>query len=261
MFSGKVVITENVNLSPGYYRLSFVAPEVAALAKPGQFIQIRVSRPGANDPLLPRPISIFRIGKSAGTITVIYKRVGRGTSLLSGFESGESLGILGPIGNGFTIPENVRKVALIAGGVGMPPLFCLAETFLQNRKDCYVNLFYGCRSALDVLELDLWSQNGVKSFITTEDGSLGERGFITPVFLKEHQKQNFDYIAACGPQPMLKTLQEIALAEEIDGELSLEARMACGVGACLGCTCQTHSGYKRVCVDGPVFPVKEVVWL
>ena len=260
MFSGKGLITENENLAPGYYRLSFLVPEVAALAGPGQFIQIRVAEPGSNDPLLPRPISIFRIQKSTGIISVIYKTVGRGTSLLSGFRSGELINLLGPIGNGFSIPENVQNVALIAGGVGMPPLFCLAESFLQNLPDCNINLFYGGRSVRDLLELDLWSQTGVKLFTTTEDGSFGELGFITPVFLKEHKMQKFDYIAACGPQPMLKAVQEIALTEEINGELSLESHMACGVGACLGCTCQTNSGYKRVCVDGPVFPIKEVVW-
>ncbi|HEX3047130.1 MAG TPA: dihydroorotate dehydrogenase electron transfer subunit [Bacillota bacterium] len=260
MFSGNALITENMNLAPGYYRLSFLAPEVTASAKPGQFIQIRLAVPGSNDPLLPRPISIYQIQKSAGIIAVIYKTVGRGTSLLSGFKTGELIGILGPVGNGFSVPENVRNVALIAGGVGMPPLFCLAESLLQKREDCNISLFYGGRSIRDLLELDSWGQKGVRLFTTTEDGSHGEKGFITPVFLKEHQKQNFDYVAACGPQPMLKAIQDIALTEKIDGELSLEARMACGVGACLGCTCQTHTGYKRVCVDGPVFPIREVAW-
>jgi dihydroorotate dehydrogenase electron transfer subunit len=260
MFSGKVIITENSSLAPGYYRLTILAPEVAEKAQPGQFIQMRMAGPGCNDPLLPRPISIFRIQKSTHTISLIYKVVGRGTSLLSRFAPGEEIEILGPVGNGFLLPDSVRNIALIAGGVGMPPLFCLAEFMKQKSMDYPIHLFYGGRSAMDLLELDLWRQIGVEVFTTTEDGSMGERGFITEVFLKEHQQQRYDYIAACGPQLMLQAVQRIALAEGINGQLSLEAHMACGVGACLGCTCQTTSGYKRVCVDGPVFALQEVVW-
>jgi dihydroorotate dehydrogenase electron transfer subunit len=261
MFSGKALITENTVLGPGYYRLTVLAPEVATLAKPGQFIQIRIAALECNDPLLPRPISIFRINETTNKVSLIYKVIGRGTSMIAGLKPGELVEILGPIGNGFTLPDNAYNIALIAGGVGMPPLFCFAE-YVKQHSDCRsrIALFYGGRKDRDLLELDLWGQTQVGLFIATEDGSMGERGFVTETFIKEHRRQRFDYIAACGPQVMLQAVQKIALVEGISGQLSLEANMACGVGACLGCTCETNQGYKRVCVDGPVFPMQEVVW-
>jgi dihydroorotate dehydrogenase electron transfer subunit len=262
MFYGKVLITENHNLAPGYYRLTLLAPEVAVCAKPGQFIQIRVAGSGSNDPLLARPISIFRINTAENTIALIYKVVGRGTSILSGLNQGTVLEIMGPVGNGFTIPPDTTKIALIAGGVGMPPLFCFAEELVRSRLGEQIHLFYGGRSKSDILELDLWNQLGIKVVTATEDGSMGQRGLVTELFMEEHRRSKFDFIAACGPQPMLQAVQKIALAEGkgIPGQISLEAHMACGVGACLGCTCNTHQGYKRVCVDGPVFSIAEVVW-
>jgi dihydroorotate dehydrogenase electron transfer subunit len=259
MFSGKVLITENIALGPGYYRLTVLAPEVAALAKPGQFIQIRISASECYDPLLPRPISIFRIDEATNKVSLIYKVIGRGTSMLAELKPGELVEVLGPIGNGFILPDKACNIALLAGGVGMPPLFCFAE-YVKQRSDCRMTLFYGGRSDKDLLELDLWGQLEAGLFIATEDGSMGEQAFVTEVFMKEHHRQRFDYIAACGPQPMLQAVQKIALVEGISGQLSLEAYMACGVGACLGCTCETKQGYKRVCVDGPVFPMEEVVW-
>jgi dihydroorotate dehydrogenase electron transfer subunit len=260
MFYGKVLITENHNLAPGYYRLTLLAPEVAVLATPGQFIQIRVAGTVSNDPLLARPISIFRINTAENTISLIYKVVGRGTSILSGLNQGAVLEIMGPLGNGFTIPPDTTKLALVAGGVGMPPLFCLAELLVRSRADYPIFLFYGGRSKSDLLELDLWNRLGVKLLTATEDGSMGQQGFVTELFMKEHRRTRFGFIAACGPQPMLQSVQKIALSEGISGQISLEAHMACGVGACLGCTCKTQQGYKRVCADGPVFSIAEVVW-
>jgi dihydroorotate dehydrogenase electron transfer subunit len=260
MFSGKVLITENTNLAPGYYRLTVLAPEVAAFAKPGQFIQIRVSASECNDPLLPRPISIFHIDEATNNVSVIYKVIGRGTSMLAGLKSGELVEVLGSIGNGFMLHADARNLALIAGGVGMPPLFCFAEYLRRSNVDCRISLFYGGRGNGDLLELDRWTQTGVKLYTATEDGSHGHHGLVTEVFSEEHHREKFDFIAACGPQPMLQAVQKIALAEGITGQLSLEAHMACGVGACLGCTCKTNQGYKRVCADGPVFLLQEVVW-
>ncbi|HBE81061.1 MAG TPA: dihydroorotate dehydrogenase electron transfer subunit, partial [Firmicutes bacterium] len=179
MFYGKVLITENHNLAPGYYRLTLLAPEVAVCAKPGQFIQIRVAGSGSNDPLLARPISIFRINTAENTIALIYKVVGRGTSILSGLNQGTVLEIMGPVGNGFTIPPDTTKIALIAGGVGMPPLFCFAEELVRSRLGEQIHLFYGGRSKSDILELDLWNQLGIKVVTATEDGSMGQRGLVT----------------------------------------------------------------------------------
>jgi dihydroorotate dehydrogenase electron transfer subunit len=260
MFCGKVLITENINLGPGYYRLTVLAPEAAACAQPGQFVQVRVAVSESKDPLLSRPISIFRIDKNSNSISMIYKVVGRGTTMLAGLRSGELLEILGPLGNGFVLPENACNIALIAGGVGMPPLFCFTEYMKQSNVDCNISLFYGGRSSGDLLELDLWGKTGIELFPVTEDGSAGRQGLVTEVFFEEHRRAKFDLIAACGPQPMLQAIQKIALREGIDGQLSLESHMACGVGVCLGCACKTTRGYQRACVDGPVFSIREVEW-
>lgn len=258
MYQLKAIITENINLAPGYHRMRLLAPEIAAAAQPGQFVQIRLGDEKTTDPLLARPISIYRIDSPGSSIDLIYKTVGRGTRMLAGIISGATLEIIGPLGKGFTLPEHIRKVGLIAGGVGMPPLYCLAAKLRAVNPDLPITLFYGGRSRTDLLELDSWERLGVEVYAATEDGTYGEQCLVTRVLLEKISAEKFDYCAACGPKPMLKAVREIALANRISGELSLEAHMACGVGACLGCTCKTEQGYRRVCVDGPVFPLEEV---
>lgn len=258
MFQVKALMIENEALAPGYYRMRLLAPEIASAAQPGQFVQIKVAEASAVDPLLPRPISIYRIDAAGGAIEVIYKSVGRGTAMLAGKPAGGVLEVFGPIGKGFTVPETVQHLALIGGGVGMPPLYSLAQRLKKQRPDLAITLFYGGRSQTDILELERWNALGVKTWIATEDGSLGTKGFVTAGFIEQLGVQKFDYLAACGPKPMLKAVRGIALEHNLSGEISLEAHMACGVGACLGCTCKTEHGYRRVCVDGPVFPLGEV---
>ncbi|MCL6589217.1 MAG: dihydroorotate dehydrogenase electron transfer subunit [Firmicutes bacterium] len=263
MFQVKALITENRVLGPEYYGLSFLAPDIAREAKPGQFIQMEVAAPESVDPILPRPISIYRIREKEGTIQVIFKTVGRGTRLLAAKKIGELIGIRGPLGNGFSIPDEVKNPALIAGGIGMPPLFCLAEELKKSRANARpglqkISLFYGGRTKRDLLELDAWTGLGAEIFPATEDGSYGARGFITEVFQDARTQKAFDYIVACGPQPMLQAVQKIAQMFQIPGQISMESYMACGVGACLGCVHETKSGYKRVCLEGPVFGIDEV---
>jgi dihydroorotate dehydrogenase electron transfer subunit len=151
------------------------------------------------------------------------------------------------------MPET-RRIALIAGGIGMPPLFGLAETV----RGPQYTLFYGARSQNDLLELDQWSKLGIPVHTATDDGSAGYHGLITDVLSNGLSAGAFDYLVACGPKPMLAAVQGLAVSHGVPGELSLESYMACGVGACLGCVCSTNQGYKRVCVDGPVFKAGEV---
>lgn len=254
------VITEIKKVAPGCFRVKLAASMIAAAAKPGQFIQIRVADELSVDPLLARPISIYRINKEEGSITVLFRVVGRGTKMLAAKRKGETLAIWGPIGNGFEIPEDAGNIALIAGGIGMPPLFCLQEQLGLLPDAPPITLFYGGKTNKDLLEMELWGKNHVPMKVATEDGSFGFKGFVTELFIKEHQINNYDYIVACGPTPMLGEVQKIAVLSAIPGQISLEARMACGVGACLGCTCQTNRGSRRVCVDGPVFSIKEVIF-
>lgn len=259
LFQLKVLITEISSLARGYHLIRILAPEMAAIAQPGQFIQVRVAGDESNDPILARPISIYRIDREVGSLSFIFKVVGRGTRILSGRNCGELLEILGPVGNGFTVEPGIENLALIAGGIGMPPLFCLAEQWRREIPIAQISLFYGGRSKTDFLATEAWEQLGIGIHFATDDGTLGFHGLVTDLFLQQARQNPFDYIMACGPTPMLRTVQKIAVEKNIPGQLSLEAHMACGVGACLGCACQTKNGYRRVCVDGPVFPISEVV--
>ena len=259
MFQTQALITNTTVLAPGYYSFTVLAPEIATSAKPGQFIQINIAEPEAHDPILPRPISLFCKNETEGSLSFIFKTVGRGTGSLAGKKKGELLKIRGPIGNGFSVADTARTIFLIAGGIGMPPLFFLAEYLTRIASSPKVVLFYGGRTRLDLLELERWEGLGIKVFCATDDGSLGFKGLITDLLLEDLKKTTPDFLAGCGPQPMLKAVQKIAATFKIPGQISLEAYMACGVGACLGCVCETTQGYRRVCADGPVFPVEEAV--
>lgn len=252
----EALILERVVMGPGYYYYRLLCPEIADLAKPGQFIEIKASPEEALDPLLSRPISIYRIDRKEGSLAIIFKTIGRGTRQIANLQVGNKVSIFGPVGNGFSLPEGVKRIALIAGGIGMPPLFGLAEHY--PGKD--FTLFYGGRSTGDLLGLEAWEQLGVPYRLATDDGTAGFRGLVTTMFEMENEASPFDYIIACGPKPMLKAVQQLAAKYRLPGALSLEAYMACGVGACLGCTCTTSKGYKRVCVDGPVFEMSEVAF-
>ena len=245
-------------LAPGNFLLTLRAPAIAAVARPGQFIQLRVTTGRSIDPLLARPISIQRACAATGEVAVLFKVVGRGTALLAAQTPGACLTALGPIGNGFTVPETARTVALVGGGVGMPPMFFLADTLRRARPELQLTLYYGGRTHADLLLLPEWEALGVTLVLATDDGSAGYHGLITAPLREAWQAERSDFVAACGPKPMLRAVQRLAQSLEIPGQLSLEARMACGVGACLGCVCATVTGQRRVCVDGPVFALDEV---
>lgn len=253
-------IIENKNVAPGFFLLKLTAPEIAGAAKGGQFVQVRVTEGASVDPLLARPISIYRINKEEGSITLLFKAVGRGTNLLASKREGDTLTIWGPNGNGFSIPKQAKNVALIAGGIGMPPLFCLQEQLALNTDSPNLTLFYGGRTSKDFLELDCWEKSRVNVKLATEDGSMGFKGLVTDLFVSEHQLNKYDLLIACGPTPMLAAVQKVASLYGLSGQISLESYMACGVGACLGCVCQTNKGLRRVCADGPVFSIDEVIF-
>lgn len=259
MFQTRALIVDTNNLAPGYYMFTVLAPEIAATAKPGQFIQINIGDMELNDPILPRPISLFRRNQTEGTISFIFKVLGRGTGILAGKKKGEILGVRGPIGNGFSASQGAASVFLVAGGIGMPPLFFLAEELIKTIPQTKLTLFYGGKTKLDLLELGIWDGLGIETSAATDDGSFGYKGLVTDLVSNKLKTAPPDFLAACGPQPMLKAVQGLATAFKIPAQLSLEAHMACGVGACLGCACETKQGYRRVCVDGPVFPGDEVM--
>ncbi len=210
------------------------------------------------DPLLKRPFSLFRCpGKD---IQLLYRVVGKFTNILKDKKPRDILGIIGPLGNGFPVVKGNAQPILIGGGIGSVPLFALAETF-RNKKPTF---FIGARTKNEILYANVLKSIGINPIISTDDGTLGRKGFITDAlkdFLTHHASRITNYsLYACGPRPMLKELTLLAGKFNLKGHVALEENMACGVGACLSCVVNTRNGLKRVCKEGPVFPIEEIVW-
>jgi dihydroorotate dehydrogenase electron transfer subunit len=250
----KVVGQEEI--ADSIYKLT-VEGELIQSAEPGQFVHIKTG--GAAGPLLRRPISISSIDKKNGMFTMIYRRMGQGTSLLSEASEGVTIDVLGPLGNGFPVSEAApgSTALLVGGGIGVPPLYELSRQLVQ--RGVRVIHVLGFQTASAVFYEKEFSALG-HTYIATTDGSYGVKGFVTDVISKEILE--FDTLYACGPVPMLKALEESNPGKNVF--LSLEERMGCGIGACFACVCRVPgdpkgSSYKKVCSDGPVFRAGEVV--
>lgn len=261
-FSGLTKVLSNEKSGPEHFLMKIHAPELARLAKPGQFVHIRVS--DVMDPLLRRPISLHEIDGDGGTITLLYQVVGRGTELLSQVPAGAEVDVMGPLGNGFWIPEEVKKAVVVGGGIGIAPMLPLVEE-LKN-KGIEQTVLLGGRNAEYIAGLENFKALGVTVETATDDGSLGRKGFVTDLVEDIIAMDRPDYFFACGPNPMLKQLIKVTEKHGVPGQVSLEERMGCGVGACLACVCKVkvktdEAGwdYKKVCVDGPVFEASEVI--
>ena len=250
----KSTVIEQKMIADGICSMWLDAKEVAVQAKPGQFISVY-----SNDKsrVLPRPISICEIDREKGTLRIVYRVVGKGTEEFSKAEAGDSFEILGPLGNGFPIEEaKGKKVLMIGGGIGVPPM-------LQTAKEIEGEaiIVSGYRNQDLFLKEELESAGTL--FIATEDGSVGTKGDVVDA-IRENQIEA-DMMFACGPKPMLRALKNYALEKGIPCWISMEEKMACGVGACLACVCQSkdvdshsHVHNKRICKDGPVFLSTEV---
>ncbi|MCE5196993.1 MAG: dihydroorotate dehydrogenase electron transfer subunit [Negativicutes bacterium] len=257
------LVIENQHLKGSYWLLTLAEKSLVGLMQPGQFVNIRLN--GLNDPLLRRPMSIHAFDIETGRFKVLYQVVGRGTEALTGIKAGESLQILAPLGNGFPDPaeppDNGQQIALIAGGIGIAPLYALAEDLL--RKGYCLTVYYGSRSRVDFLVLEEFQQLGVKLELATEDGSCGKQGYVTTELRENLLRKQTKAVYACGPMAMLKALKKETLGMAIPVWLSLEAHMACGLGACLGCTVRlkTAAGgwrYALICQEGPAIAAEEV---
>lgn len=216
-------------------------------AKPGQFCILKINQ--RFDPLLGRPFSIFDIEGS--TVKFLYRVKGRGTTILSKLKEGDVVTVTGPFGRWYPYPED--EFVVVAGGIGIASVYYLIKKF---PKKAY--LFYGVRSEEEILFYDELNSLAKKLFLSTESGSMGYKGVVTDLYKKEALNLNLP-IYACGPMVMLKSLKHILEGTSIPCYVAVEERMACGVGACLGCVINTNQGLKRVCTDGPVFEIKEVV--
>jgi dihydroorotate dehydrogenase electron transfer subunit len=221
--------------------------------KPGQFVQVRVD--GSPSTYLRRPISIHDVDFAKNEIVLLVQQVGEGTRHLAGAEKGDGINMVLPLGNGFTLPEKGERCLLVGGGIGIAPLCYFAK--MLNEKDIRPTLLLGGKSETDLLRLADYQQLG-ETFVTTEDGSFGEKGFVT-----QHsvwQEQSFDKIYVCGPKPMMKAVAKLAAEKGVWCEVSLENLMACGLGACLCCVEDTVDGHVCVCKEGPVFNTRRLKW-
>ncbi|WP_341876368.1 dihydroorotate dehydrogenase electron transfer subunit [Defluviitalea saccharophila] len=249
-----VTVLENQMIAPYMYSMTLQADGIAELAKPGQFVNLYCKGEAR---LLPRPISICEINKEEGTINLIYAVAGKGTEEFSHIEEGETIEILGPLGNGFMIDESKRRNIVVGGGVGTPPLLELVKQ-LKGEVDVYL----GFRSYPILVEE--FERLGARVHIATEDGSVDFKGNVLELMKKENVKG--DIIYSCGPKPMLRAISQWAASQNIPMQVSLEERMACGIGVCVGCVCKTRKKdegdwqHRKVCKDGPVFWSDEVIW-
>ena len=235
-------IIENTQIAPGVF-LQDLAGDTSMVKAPGQFCQIQI--PGF---YLRRPISLCDWDESG--MTLIYKAVGQGTDALSRMETGDMLDILNGLGNGYDVTACGKHPLVIGGGVGIPPLYALTKALLAAGKQPTVIL--GFNKAEEIFLMDSFEDLDVPVLLTTVDGSFGQKGFVTDAL-----PESYDSFFACGPLPMLKAVYK---ACQTTGQLSLEERMGCGFGACMGCTIQTKDGPKRVCKEGPVFRKEELPW-
>ena len=236
-------IISNQALTDSVYKM-ILSGDTSAITAPGQFVNIKL-----DGFFLRRPISVCDC--DAHNLTIIYKAVGKGTEAMSKLTEGASLDILTGLGNGYDLSLSGQKPVLLGGGVGVPPMYKLAKALIAQGKTVTVILGFNTQS--ECFYEEEFKALGCKVLVTTADGSYGIRGFVTDA-LKD---VDYSYFYTCGPEPMLKA---VCKATATSGQMSFEERMGCGFGACMGCSCQTLTGYKRICKDGPVMKKEEIQW-
>lgn len=246
-------VISNEKLCPQYWRLVFDAPDLAAEVQAGQFVHIRTDENGLQ-PFFRRPFSVYRAQKY---VEIFYDVVGPGTKLLSLKKKGDTLDVLGPLGVPFRLPpEGTKQVIMVAGGIGIAPMLILSDVL--KKKKCNLVLLYGGRNRGHVYPMKEFKDNGVKVHIATDDGSVGTKGRVSVLFDKIDKDPEHIFIYTCGPNPMMKAVQSFAVQHGLSGQAACEEIMACGLGACLGCSIETTDGFKTVCYDGPAFELDEV---
>ena len=263
------IVIENRRIKPLYFLLEIHCPPIAAKIRPGQFVMLKVS--DNHHPFLRRPFSVYRSfpnhhseKKKRGRLFILYKKVGKGTQKMTEFEEGQRVDMIGPLGNGFTLPPfpSSTNIILVGGGVGIVSLYFLAEVLACKK----LFVFIGGKTRNDILCYADFKKLNSNIFTATEDGSLGFRGTVIDLFLSQRNKfkrNETNHLYACGPVGMLKELTRAIRFEQFVSQASLESRMGCGFGACWGCVVKTsdpRTPYQRVCKEGPVFNLKDIVW-
>jgi dihydroorotate dehydrogenase electron transfer subunit len=264
------IVLANERIGPSYFVLTMYCPPIANEIRTGQFIMLKVS--DGHSPLLRRPFSVYRSfplnhpeKKKRGWLLILYKIVGKGTQKMTDFRKSQKVNLIGPLGNGFSLPPlPSSRIILIGGGVGIVSLYSLAEVLCSQKRP--VTVFIGGRTENDILgEEDFKKLSTSEIFVATEDGSKGYKGTVIDLFLsqqmKSHERKSH-YIYSCGPVEMLRELAKFIRSKKVVCQVSLEARMGCGFGACWGCVVKTNDPmkpYQRVCKEGPVFNLKDIV--
>ena len=235
-------IVSNTPLTDSVYKM-VLSGDTSAITAPGQFVNIQLT-----GKFLRRPISVCDY--DAQTLTIVYKVVGKGTEQMAAMAAGETLDILTGLGNGYDLAPAGDRPVLLGGGVGVPPLYHLAKRLLALGKE--VTVVLGFNTASEIFYEEEFQALGCKVFVTTVDGSYGKKGFVTDAL-----PEDYTYFYTCGPEPMLKAVYRTT---NTSGQMSFEQRMGCGFGACMGCSCKTLTGNKRICKEGPVMRKEEILW-
>lgn len=235
-------IISNKKIAKDVYKMELFG-DVSAITAPGQFVNIKI-----DGLFLRRPISVCNC--ESNTLTLIYKVVGKGTEIMSKMQDGE-LDVLVGLGNGYDISPSGKTPLLLGGGVGVPPLYMLAKQLISNGKKVTVVLGFNTKD--EVFYEKEFKELGANVIVTTVDGSMGIKGFVTDAV----KDLDYSYFYTCGPEPMLKAIYKTL---QTQGQFSFEERMGCGFGACMGCSCKTITGYKRICKEGPVLSKEEILW-
>lgn len=250
----KYQIINKYSLAKDIYSFEIACPEVVNVAQPGQFVHILP--PGFT---LRRPISICEIDREKGTLWIVFVVKGKGTEALSKLNEGDIIDMLAPLGHGFTVNIFFKRVVLVGGGIGTPPMLSLAQIYGKK-----ASVISGFRNAQSVILQEDFKIAGAQTILCTDDGSMGRKCFVTEPLKELLEKGGIDAVYACGPSAMLKGVAEITAENDVYCEVSLEERMGCGIGACLVCACKTQKDgeehFAHVCKNGPVFNAKEVVW-
>ena len=236
-------IVSNTALTSNVYKM-VLQGDVSAITAPGQFVNIQL-----DGLYLRRPISVCDL--SADTLTIVYKAVGKGTEQMSQMQAGEKLDVLTGLGNGYDLTLSGEKPVLLGGGVGVPPMYLLAKELIAQGKK--VSVILGFNTKDELFYENEFKALGADVTVTTVDGSYGIKGFVTTAL----EAMTYTYFYTCGPEPMLKAVYKTA---NTSGQMSFEKRMGCGFGACMGCSCKTITGYKRICKEGPVMKKEEILW-
>ena len=260
-------VTANDAVGENFFLMNVHVSTRFETPKPGQFVMIRIA--GLNDPFLSRPLSVYASsrGKNYCSLEFLYQVTGKGTQILAGLIEGSQVEINGPLGNGFDLSATRKNVVFIAGGIGMAPVSHLLESLSRQKSVSSMKLYFGARGKTAVLGLNRAKNLCDNVCICTDDGTVGKKGLVTELFQKDLKKFRPEdtSIFACGPKAMLQALSKILSRGKFDCQVSLEERMACGTGACMGCAIAVNDengvpAYKRVCADGPVFNLTDIIW-